>query len=753
MLHLTVLALTLLGFAPPAPVPHPGGAAPVRSHPGSQDDDEVAALLARIEDQRDEVPLEVIDALAEQETREAAEALIAGYDLLASVLMRREVLRALAGYDGVEGAQQPALQKLADVATDTSDPELRDEAVDLLGQAPALGRFFLRMIVDSHAVSAVRERAMLRHVETHQQGDVDDLDWYEQLFHEVSDQARQGQRGKDDEDDPPPRSLLKVRELALEQLAPGMKDARLVELAQEQRRDRAAPSLAGIRRIALNELFARESRKARKVAEDVFKDVTEPPENRLLAARLLFAEQGDKLASRFIEEGQRDPSVVPMALRMGMAEMLAQMDPDSTARKLTGLLKKAEGEEALFALRALGESVDPKLVPELGRLAREDDEQVRLAALAALGRCGTPEALEELDALLEQYAGEPGAVRPLVELLRVSTELRTDDPEWEARLAGFVDSDRAELRNATLRFLFELDRAGARERLLAALQHEDWSTRVTALELLAEERTREGTGAIVARMASESGFMLNRFAEALWSLTGEPFGRSADRWGRWWKDVGASFEPIGPAELARREADRDLRRQREASRVAGDVQGDKAVFFGVRVESKRVLFVLDVSGSMADPLEVQREGLSVRIDAAKRELIAALSNLDADTLFNLVVFSGGVDYWRREGVAPATAGNKDAALEFVERLGAFGGTNLYGALQAAFADRDVDTLIVLSDGQPAGGETDDPYVIRERVASWNEHRHVTIHAIALGEDLGILEWLAQDSGGRYVRYE
>jgi Mg-chelatase subunit ChlD len=82
-------------------------------------------------------------------------------------------------------------------------------------------------------------------------------------------------------------------------------------------------------------------------------------------------------------------------------------------------------------------------------------------------------------------------------------------------------------------------------------------------------------------------------------------------------------------------------------------------------------------------------------------------------------------------------------------LGASGGTNLYDSLQKAFADPDVDTIFVMSDGEPTVGQQIDPFRIREDVALWNQNRKVVIHTIAIGGSLEILEWIAKDSGGKH----
>jgi hypothetical protein len=101
----------------------------------------------------------------------------------------------------------------------------------------------------------------------------------------------------------------------------------------------------------------------------------------------------------------------------------------------------------------------------------------------------------------------------------------------------------------------------------------------------------------------------------------------------------------------------------------------------------------------------------------------------------------------------ATETHRAEAVEYVERLGAFGGTNLYGALKDAFTDPDVDTIFVMSDGEPSVGAVVDPLLIREEVAAWNAHRGIVINTIGIGGQFQVLEWLAEDSGGIHVKYE
>ena len=89
------------------------------------------------------------------------------------------------------------------------------------------------------------------------------------------------------------------------------------------------------------------------------------------------------------------------------------------------------------------------------------------------------------------------------------------------------------------------------------------------------------------------------------------------------------------------------------------------------------------------------------------------------------------------------------ALEYSRGQRPGGGTNIYDALMAAFVDERVDTIYLLSDGDPSAGSVIDPALIRTRIARFNRARKVQIHCIALGADNALLKGLAADSGGEY----
>src|SRR5262249_8248612 len=153
---------------------------------------------------------------------------------------------------------------------------------------------------------------------------------------------------------------------------------------------------------------------------------------------------------------------------------------------------------------------------------------------------------------------------------------------------------------------------------------------------------------------------------------------------------------------------------------------------GVRIESHDVAFVVDISGSMAETLQSTQvdNKPATRIEVLKIELVKSLKSLDQTALFNLISFSSGVTKWK-ETVVPNNDKPGAEAIDWIEHLGSRGGTNLYQAFETAFADPRVDTIFLLTDGEPSTGNITDLVLLREHVKEMNETRHVKIHCIGV----------------------
>ena len=76
------------------------------SAPGALAPQDLEADLATLRRQRDDAEAEVVVRIADAGTRTAAEGLVELYEGMASVWMRREILRALPRFDGKADAEQ-----------------------------------------------------------------------------------------------------------------------------------------------------------------------------------------------------------------------------------------------------------------------------------------------------------------------------------------------------------------------------------------------------------------------------------------------------------------------------------------------------------------------------------------------------------------------------------------------------------------------------------------------------------------------
>jgi len=689
-------------------------------------------------EKRDDADPALLLELAKFKTAAAAKGLIAVYDSMASLFMRLETLKALAKLDGAADAEQSALQKIMDVAVDSSERELREGAIDALGKCQSKGRAFLRMIVESAAADEVREDAMERHVRL---SSSEDHGWYRELYKDdgkgrpaAGGGRPKKRKGRRDEDAPKELKihlLPVVRELAFEALASKLEKQEIIEAVEDRNR--------AIRRIALRSLGIKDAREAKRYAEEAYSNLSEFAPNRIVAAEILMEVDGVDISREFIDTAEA--FITPMELRLALADLLISMNDEKLNKSLGKKVGKGKTHEKLFYLQAARGLEDPKLTKTIARMLKDKAPAVALAAADAL--CARKDATAKKD--LESAIKRAKDPLMMAACLRALDSFLSGDEEWEASLIERLTEEDAIVRNATLEVLAARGEAH-KDALYAALSHSDWSTRLAALSLLEKLRIPASVGMMIAQMESEEGRMSHEFAEVLFNLTGQPFRTRWGSWNAWWQDSGDGFKPITTSELRKRRKEDEERRMRMVSSVK---------FFGIRIISHRVIFIVDVSGSMNEPTRAQYVGEQgePRISLAQRELKKCIDALDAKALFNIVTFSGGIEPWLDEGVEDSGERSREEAKDFVDKLGAMGGTNLYGALRHAFEDSEVDTIFVLSDGEPSVGDVLDPFEIRAHVKRWNKDRDIVINSIAVGGSFQILEWIAEDSGGTHVRFD
>src|SRR5262244_3890563 len=88
--------------------------------------DSIEDLLKELRKKGDDAEITLLQKIGDTKSRAAAEGLIREYDAVSSIWMHREIARALARFEGVADCEQIAMEKLANIAGNAEEPEVRE---------------------------------------------------------------------------------------------------------------------------------------------------------------------------------------------------------------------------------------------------------------------------------------------------------------------------------------------------------------------------------------------------------------------------------------------------------------------------------------------------------------------------------------------------------------------------------------------------------------------------------------------------
>ncbi|MBI4563586.1 MAG: HEAT repeat domain-containing protein [Planctomycetes bacterium] len=393
--------------------------------------------------------------------------------------------------------------------------------------------------------------------------------------------------------------------------------------------------------------------------------------------------------------------------------------------------------------KILGEIPSPSSVPRLVSLLLDAHAGVRTAACEALGRLdarGVVEKLEQRCSADASWSARAAALEALSKL----------DPSRAAAAARKAVPDRAyQVRLMAARVAPVLDyRPVAVSVLQSGLRDSDWRVRVQAVESAVEIRDRETIEPLVDLLTTEKGRLRWDAYLALRDLTGKELGSDGRTWKAWW------------------EANRDTFQVPARGGPAGEsVRGDSGVaFFNVPIFSSRIVFVLDLSGSMRDPAPAEKgSAAQSKLDVAKQEMARTIRSLPETTGFNLVLLGCERDgrypkdekRWQRSLVA-ATPKVRTEAVSFLQRQEARGWTNIWDGLELAFEDGAVDTVYLYTDGGASRGTFVASTEILEELRIMNTFRKIMIHTIEVpsrkpnpADNVRLLKNIAEATKGMY----
>lgn len=180
-----------------------------------------------------------------------------------------------------------------------------------------------------------------------------------------------------------------------------------------------------------------------------------------------------------------------------------------------------------------------------------------------------------------------------------------------------------------------------------------------------------------------------------------------------------------------------------------EFSGRPPTFFGRPFGGRRVVFVVDISGSM-----LQKSGTGTRLSEAYAGLMRAVAALGAEQEFNIVLFADRVDVFMPDPVR-AVRENVLRAFAYLDSgVDCGGSTNLQDALRRALAMKP-DVMLLLSDGE---ANTEDEVILAEFRHLRQRHcPELTLHAVGFHLEPGsraelFLQRLVADRRGSYASW-
>ena len=377
---------------------------------------------------------------------------------------------------------------------------------------------------------------------------------------------------------------------------------------------------------------------------------------------------------------------------------------------------------------------------------REDDYPAAAEALRQMGRLNTKPAAAYLLSLADKEKMQHEVYQGLVEGLSAIS-----DPQVQEYLFRRARSENWRRRLTLLRACAKMPGEKPFQFLLAMLSAKEEVLLRQAVESLAARGNPKAVDALIdllQKRQKQKGLLWLTTLEAIKRLTrSKREFLEAQDWRNWWRARGK--KPLTDEELKKEKGGADEKMRRYKTQAA--------TFFGREVASRRVVFVMDVSGSM-------ELGEPSRIERVKKELKRCIERLPETACFNIIAFNNVVMKWEKKLVR-ATKKSKKKAKKFVDSFIPQGQTHTDEALQAAFLIEDVDNIILLSDGAPyklEHGETVSVKFIQDIVA-WvrktNRFRKVRIDTFGFEEVLqeedgeilvDFLKTLARENGGVFT---
>lgn len=389
-----------------------------------------------------------------------------------------------------------------------------------------------------------------------------------------------------------------------------------------------------------------------------------------------------------------------------------------------------------------------RLARRVARVPRDDaGGWLRTAALAIL--LGIPESAEELLLRAQGAGASPMETAAVREVARLSAELRVPlDRDWARSPAAQKD------RFLSIRRVARLEHPAALLLLLHLIRTEQTSVgRIAALLGVRQMKRPEAVAPLIAIVRGLGGDLRDAVLDTLTALTGVERA-TFESWRDWWNENGEAwldgrFVVRGPLRHA----------------------GSTRLFYGLPIDAKRLVFTLDVSGSMGEmasysevrmilsEIPESHDGIIRRIDVARWQLRRVLRGLPADARFNLVLFDSEPRVYA-PSLLEASKENVARAIECFDATEPGSGTNILGAVVRAFEllEPEEGAVYLISDGLPTPWRAENLPALIAEVKKRTRNGRVRVHTAFIASSIvyefdqgkELMERIAATTGGKFV---
>ncbi|MBV8879392.1 MAG: VWA domain-containing protein, partial [Planctomycetaceae bacterium] len=208
-----------------------------------------------------------------------------------------------------------------------------------------------------------------------------------------------------------------------------------------------------------------------------------------------------------------------------------------------------------------------------------------------------------------------------------------------------------------------------------------------------------------------------------------------------------------------------------AAEMAQRAMAPVTMFYGIPVNSTKVVFIIDNSLSMKEPStwkpEIQEKDDKLEgeraIDIARYELKRIIKGLPDGASYDIIGMYGRLALLSEKWVVSGTA-SREKAVKFVQGLDVKVGTDVHGALIRALdfsggnwntppREDSVDSVFILSDGIPSVGLMDRSQ-IADRILDAARFKRIAVTAVVIEgtkESQETMKKIATGTGGQFVK--